>query len=260
MDKSGTIFQELPATKDGEHQEHVVNPEGMGLENHLFVAACETPEENVFWVIVRAHHNQPDYSGFAPGFKEAEKQVLTLLKGKRAICRHYLFALDEYVDQRIEQIMGEEKASEFSEASRLEFVCEKYGHVRYQIKRKTGSEVIVYAMPWTEKFRPGEAVPTFRLDKRSLDNKGEAIGRGKIYCTEARKIELDKFKKAPSYLQVFGLDWNATVGDVKYWFRKLSKEHHPDRGGSAQKFRELIESYEKAVKAIIAKDRRDGLI
>ncbi|MBX2844041.1 MAG: hypothetical protein KTR26_19880, partial [Flammeovirgaceae bacterium] len=70
----------------------------------------------------------------------------------------------------------------------------------------------------------------------------------------------DKFKKAPHYLKIFGLDWNAEVSDVKYWFRKLSKEYHPDLGGSVKKFRELIECYEKAVKSINARNERDGFI
>jgi len=260
MDKKDTIFEELPQNEDGSYAERLVNPDGSGLEGHLFVSACETPEQQVFWVVAQLHKARPDHSGLAADFKTAEQEVLAQLDGKRALCRHAQLALDEFVEQKIEQVMNSAEGEAYSETARLEFIYEKYGFIKYQIKSKTAQDIEVYGFPYTEKFKPDEKVPTFKLNKRQLDNKGEATARGQLFCTEARKMEIEKFKKAPRYLQVFGLDWNATIGDVKYWFRKLSKQHHPDRGGDVKKFRELIESYEKAVNALIDRDRRDGLI
>jgi hypothetical protein len=160
------------------------------------------------------------------------------------------------VEQKLEKVAGGYDG--FAEAAQQEFLFEKYGHERYLIKRKSADEIILFAEPYNHQFRPYENARTFHLDKRQLDNTGEARARGKVFCTEERKWEIDRFKKTPSFLKIFGLDWEADVSDVKYWFRKLSKEHHPDLGGDAEKFQEIVQAYEKAIKALTARNLRDG--
>ncbi|MBT34214.1 MAG: hypothetical protein CMO01_31505 [Thalassobius sp.] len=260
MDKSNTIFEDRRDSENEAFEERIVNPEGNGMEHHTFVAACETPEEKVFWVIAHDHKRRPHIFGTANTFKDAEAAVLETLDNTRATCRSFQFALEEYLEQKIEEAskMGDEM--NFAQTSRLEFVYEKYGPCKYQIKKKSSAEIEVYGTRYHEKFKPDASTPVFKLNKRELDNKGETKARGQIFCTEARKAQVDKFRKAPSYLQIFGLDWTAEVDDVKYWYRKLSKEYHPDRGGSVKKFRELTESYEKAVKYIHARNERDGFV
>ena len=260
MDKRNTIFEDNRESETDAFEERIVNADGIGLEHHTFIAACETPEENVFWVIAHDHKRRPHIFGTAPDFKTAEKQVIEALKGKRATSRSYQFALEEYLEQKIEAAAVQGTNMDFSETSRLEFVYEKYGACKYQIKRKSSAEIEVYGIRYHEKFKPEPDSPTFKLNKRELDNKGETKARGQIFCTEARKEQVDRFKKAPSYLHIFGLDWSAEIEDVKYWYRKLSKQYHPDRGGSVKKFRELTESYEKAVKYIHARNERDGFV
>ena len=44
-----------------------------------------------------------------------------------------------------------------------------------------------------------------------------------------------------------GLPYDADINDVKKRFRQLAKQYHPDKGGDAQKFIELMQIYEGLV-------------
>ena len=46
------------------------------------------------------------------------------------------------------------------------------------------------------------------------------------------------------YYQVLGVSENATSDEIKKAFRKLSMKHHPDKGGSESKFKEINEAYQ----------------
>jgi len=48
----------------------------------------------------------------------------------------------------------------------------------------------------------------------------------------------------PSLLSQLNLPFNADEIDIKRRFRELAKEHHPDTGGMAEKFIELMKTYE----------------
>lgn len=46
------------------------------------------------------------------------------------------------------------------------------------------------------------------------------------------------------YLRVLGISINSTKTEIKAFYRKLVLKHHPDKGGSPEKFREITEAYE----------------
>lgn len=46
------------------------------------------------------------------------------------------------------------------------------------------------------------------------------------------------------YYKILGVPKNASEEEIKKAFRKLAHEHHPDRGGSAEKFKEINEAYQ----------------
>jgi molecular chaperone DnaJ len=46
------------------------------------------------------------------------------------------------------------------------------------------------------------------------------------------------------YYKVLGVDKSATSDQIKTAFRKLAHEHHPDKGGNAEKFKEANEAYQ----------------
>lgn len=49
---------------------------------------------------------------------------------------------------------------------------------------------------------------------------------------------------AKDYYKILGVDKNASPEDIKKAFRRLAHEHHPDKGGDAQKFKDLNEAYQ----------------
>lgn len=46
------------------------------------------------------------------------------------------------------------------------------------------------------------------------------------------------------YYQTLGVNKTATADEIKTAFRKLAHEHHPDKGGNAEKFKEANEAYQ----------------
>ena len=46
------------------------------------------------------------------------------------------------------------------------------------------------------------------------------------------------------YYNILGVDKNANPEEIKSAFRKKAHEHHPDKGGNAEKFKELNEAYQ----------------
>ncbi|MDQ5952069.1 MAG: Chaperone protein DnaJ [Patescibacteria group bacterium] len=46
------------------------------------------------------------------------------------------------------------------------------------------------------------------------------------------------------YYKILGVDKSASQDDIKKAFRKLAHEHHPDKGGSEAKFKEINEAYQ----------------
>jgi curved DNA-binding protein CbpA len=46
------------------------------------------------------------------------------------------------------------------------------------------------------------------------------------------------------YYNILGVTKNSTPDEIKQAYRKLVKEHHPDRGGDAEKFKKINEAYD----------------
>ena len=46
------------------------------------------------------------------------------------------------------------------------------------------------------------------------------------------------------YYEVLGVNKNATADEIKKAYRKLAKEHHPDKGGDETLFKEISEAYD----------------
>ncbi len=48
---------------------------------------------------------------------------------------------------------------------------------------------------------------------------------------------------AKDYYQILGVQKNATQEEIKKAYRRLAHQHHPDKGGDEQKFKEVSEAY-----------------
>jgi molecular chaperone DnaJ len=46
------------------------------------------------------------------------------------------------------------------------------------------------------------------------------------------------------YYKILGVERDASTSEIKSAYRKMAKEHHPDRGGDETKFKEVSEAYE----------------
>jgi len=51
-------------------------------------------------------------------------------------------------------------------------------------------------------------------------------------------------KNKRDYYEVLGISRSASQDDIKRAFRQLAMKHHPDRGGDAEKFKEINEAYQ----------------
>jgi molecular chaperone DnaJ len=49
---------------------------------------------------------------------------------------------------------------------------------------------------------------------------------------------------AKDYYEILGVPKNASVDEIKRAYRKLAHQHHPDKGGDAEKFKEINEAYQ----------------
>lgn len=49
---------------------------------------------------------------------------------------------------------------------------------------------------------------------------------------------------AKDFYKILGVEKNASEDDIKKAFRRLAHEHHPDKGGDQQKFKDINEAYQ----------------
>lgn len=51
---------------------------------------------------------------------------------------------------------------------------------------------------------------------------------------------------APGWRSVLGLDGSANLDQVESRFRELAHQYHPDKGGDAERFHEIVKAREEA--------------
>ena len=124
--------------------------------------------------------------------------------------------------------------------------------IAHRIIKRTRYYYFIARLPWSN--------PTIKLPRLELEQKGAVWHRGSCECyySEKGKAKFDREHEViypvPECLKAFGLDRAASVDDLKRAYRRLTKECHPDKGGSNEAFRQLQEHYDAALKIVHPED------
>lgn len=137
--------------------------------------------------------------------------------------------------------------------------AQQWDSVPHRVVRRTTKYVYVEQNPYspgdlTGSWLDGER-PTYRLDRRALEQNGYAFISATAYLAdkdeplffnyERRKWHGDQL---PICLKVLHLSWPCTTTEVHEAYRKLVRSAHPDGGGSHDRFLELQAAYEQALR------------
>jgi DnaJ-domain-containing protein 1 len=82
-----------------------------------------------------------------------------------------------------------------------------------------------------------------------LRGAGDAPWRNAAIDWRAEEIDSQTSDEVTRALRRLGLRVGASANDVRQAFRERARESHPDRGGDARAFRELLAAYETALPA-----------
>jgi hypothetical protein len=94
------------------------------------------------------------------------------------------------------------------------------------------------------------------LDRQRLEREGHVYSRRAheaFYLKPETGYERQSFAAPPAViaaLEVLGLRWPCSAAEVKAAYRRLSRQTHPDVGGSAEGFRRVNEAYERVASIV----------
>jgi hypothetical protein len=106
---------------------------------------------------------------------------------------------------------------------------------------------------WIEREEPGRDLDGVRGAWSWSDTHDSATSYYSAAGIEARRREDERIKRRksgpirPDDADLLGIDVDASEADVVAAFRRMSKIHHPDQGGTAESFRRLCEAKDRAL-------------
>lgn len=74
--------------------------------------------------------------------------------------------------------------------------------------------------------------------------------------SRARRVRIERGPAPLSAWAILGITHSASLAEVRRAHRKLVLETHPDRGGDADRFREVQRAYEKVLTKLGARPRK----
>lgn len=129
--------------------------------------------------------------------------------------------------------------------------------VPHRVVRRTREYVFIEQQPYSPDELTGSwfdrESPTFRLNRRMLEQEGYAFVPATAYVEDVEEIYFSNEYTRVSgdaqikCIQMLNLSWPCTEAEVKRAYRKLVKSAHPDGGGTQDKFLALQEAYGQAL-------------
>lgn len=117
--------------------------------------------------------------------------------------------------------------------------------IECRIAKKTKSRVYV--------LRRDDEEETFVLDRHELETTGEAVSRHQwphIWYTKAglqKFLDEQRQGSKPACFEILGIDYPATIDQIKRAYRLKAKDLHPDTGGNEADFVKLKDAYDTAL-------------
>jgi hypothetical protein len=88
---------------------------------------------------------------------------------------------------------------------------------------------------------------TYALNRAELEAAGSVWSRSARERFHTTPYEQRHQPWAPPELVLLGLKRGASKEQIKAAYRRMARQHHPDCGGNAEKFKELQAAYERAM-------------
>lgn len=232
-------------------------------------SCCSVGPGRWYWIVISSHRAacdgaEPLFTGYAVS-REAAAEAIRNAYGSFTEWDRNMWAEGCHRRQAVDK--RRQRRSQSTESAPVEFVyhghfsdyTNDYHWTKHQIIRKTAKRVYVDDLEYqdpdalvrnTGGRRDGYDVRTFVLDREELERDGRAYSRswrssGYYYL----KPELAaRMGTVPPCLERLGLAPPATAAAVKSAYRRLSRELHPDQGGDHERFIEIQQAYEQALR------------
>lgn len=118
--------------------------------------------------------------------------------------------------------------------------------IRFNVIVKPGAQLV-----WDDFFGSGAKYPIDKISSMSREEYKAIVGEYML-CVYYRFYKetgiAHGYLHDPDALSNLELPHDADFGNIKSRFRELAKRYHPDSGGDADKFIELMDNYQKLIK------------
>jgi hypothetical protein len=236
--------------------------------NFRAFSRCSVGKNKWFWVIYKdlgaTGERIAEASGYTSSASEAEEQARAAIKSKygqvAAWQRPAHYAALAYRREVAKRRVN--RKSSTTDAKEIEYLYVDYegdytdGSVAHRIIRKTAKRVFVarYGVnscneddKWEEDGQVYHDVETIALDRHQLETEGCATNKRCWFYFHTTPWEARHKPATSRCLDLLGLEGGASAERIKAAYRRLAKEHHPDRGGNGEEFKRLQEAYEMAI-------------
>jgi hypothetical protein len=237
------------------------------IEPKFYCSRSKLGKDRVFYVVWRyeecfAEDGKPLAFGYSATVEEAEARMAEITGPcpEIEIIRNAKTAL-YYHRKLAEENRRCRPPSRKQSSAVVEFVYQDYESgedcqchaIPHRIIRRTPRRVFVNTNP----YHDGKDIwdgRTYALDRAELEQTGSAFARRRWFLCFWASMEAfhrdhrSPYSEPPSCLAFFGLKLPANVDSLKAVYRERAKKAHPDRGGSAEDFRQVEAQYQAALR------------